>query len=127
MAEGWARHYHGANFHAHSAGIEAHGMNPNAVAVMDEAGVDITGQASKLASSLDGITFDLVITVCGHADESCPTVLNGFRRVHVGFDDPPRLAKQAANEAEALNHYRRVRDEIRQFVAEDLPGLIENA
>ncbi len=92
-------------------------MNPNAVRVMREAGVDITGQSSKLASSLADVPLDLVITVCGHADENCPAFLGKARVVHVGFDDPPKLAKNAATDEEALGHYRRVRDEIRQFVA----------
>lgn len=124
MAEGWARHLRGDKVEPYSAGIEAHGMNQNAVKVMAEAGVDITGQSSKLADSLADVDFDLVITVCGHADENCPAFLGKSRVVHVGFDDPPKLAKTAANEEEALGHYRRVRDEIREFVARDLQGLL---
>ncbi len=120
MAEGWARHLHEDKIDAYSAGIEAHGMNPNAIKVMSEAGVDITGQSSKLASSLADVPLDVVITVCGHADENCPAFLGKARVVHVGFDDPPKLAKTAATEEEALNHYRRVRDEIRSFVADRL-------
>jgi arsenate reductase len=99
-------------------------MNPNAVKVMAEAGVDITGQSSKLASALADVPLELVITVCGHADENCPAFLGKARVVHVGFDDPPKLAKTAANEKEALNHYRRVRDEIRTFVATKLPAML---
>ena len=91
-------------------------MNPSAMRVMREAGVDISNQSSKLASSLADVRFDLVVTVCGHADENCPAFLGRARVVHVGFDDPPKLAKTAASEDEALGHYRRVRDEIRQFV-----------
>ena len=125
MAEGWARHFHSDTIEAWSAGIEAHGMNPNAVKVMQEAGVDITGQSSKLASSLQDVPLDLVITVCGHADENCPAFLGKARVVHVGFDDPPKLAKAAANEDEALGHYRRVRDEIREFITTRLPKLLE--
>ncbi len=101
MAEGWARHFHGDVIEAYSSGIEAHGMNPNAMKVMKEAGVDISGQSSKLASSLKGVPLDLVITVCGHADENCPTFLTKSRLIHVGFDDPPKLAKDAANEEAA--------------------------
>ena len=121
MAEGWTRHLPGDKVEPWSAGIEAHGMNPNAVKVMVEAGVDITGQSSKLADPLADINFDLVVTVCGHADENCPAFLGKSRVVHVGFDDPPKLAKTAANEEEALSHYRRVRDEIRTFVENELP------
>jgi arsenate reductase len=125
MAEGWARHLLGDRIEPYSAGIEAHGMNPNAVKVMAEAGVDISGQSSKLADSLADVPLDLVITVCGHADEHCPAFLGKSRVVHVGFDDPPKLAKTAATEEEALSHYRRVRDEIREFVATRLPVLVE--
>ncbi|HBN76146.1 MAG TPA: arsenate reductase [Planctomycetaceae bacterium] len=124
MAEGWARYLHGDKIDAYSAGIEAHGMNPNAIKVMAEAGVDITGQSSKMASTLEDVPLDVVITVCGHADENCPGFLGKARVLHVGFDDPPKLAKTAANEVEALDHYRRVRDEIREFVANDLLNVI---
>lgn len=124
MAEGWARHLLGDKVEAYSAGIEAHGMNPNAMQVMKEAGVDISGQSSKLADSLNDVPLDLVITVCGHADENCPTFLTKAKVVHVGFDDPPKLAKDAASDEEALNHYRRVRDEIREFVKTKLPDLL---
>lgn len=124
MAEGWARHLLGDRIEPYSAGIEAHGLNPNAVKVMDEAGVDISGQSSKLADSLVDVPLDLVITVCGHADEHCPAFLGKARVVHVGFDDPPKLAKTAATEEEALSHYRRVRDEIRDFVENRLPELV---
>ena len=123
MAEGWARHLLGDRVEPYSAGIEAHGMNPNAVRVMQEAGVDITQQSSKLVGTLRDLPFDLVITVCGHADENCPTFLRKARVVHVGFDDPPKLAKSATNEEEALRHYRRVRDEIRHFVETRLDEL----
>lgn len=124
MAEGWARQLLGDQIEPYSAGIEAHGMNPNAVRVMGEAGVDITGQSSKLVSTLADVPLDLVITVCGHADENCPAFLGKSKVVHIGFDDPPRLAKTSANEEEALGHYRRVRDEIRDFVATGLPKLL---
>lgn len=124
MAEGWTRHLLGDRIEPYSAGIEAHGMNPNAVRVMAEAGVDISGQSSKLASTLADVPLNLVVTVCGHADENCPAFLGKSRVVHVGFDDPPKLAKVAATEEEALGHYRRVRDEIRRFVSEDLESVI---
>ena len=123
MAEGWARHFHGDTIEAFSAGIEAHGMNSNAMQVMKEAGVDISSQSSKLASSLAGVPLDLVITVCGHADENCPAFLTKAKLVHVGFDDPPKLAKEVAGEEEALDQYRRVRDEIRDFVRNQLPRI----
>ena len=125
MAEGWARHLLSDSVEPYSAGIEAHGMNPNAIKVMAEAGVDITGQSSKLASTLEDVPLDVVITVCGHADENCPAFLGKARVVHVGFDDPPKLAKEAKTEEEALQHYRRVRDEIRDFVEHRLSGLLD--
>ncbi len=123
MAEGWARHLKSDVFNAYSAGIEKHGLNPNAVRVMAEAGVDITAQKSQLLSELSDVPIDVVITVCGHAHETCPMFPGSARVVHRGFDDPPLLAKTAATEEEALDHYRRVRDEIRKFV-ESLPDAI---
>lgn len=124
MAEGWARALKPETIEAYSAGIEMHGMNPNAVAVMAEAGVDISSQHSKTADALRDVDFDVVITVCGHADETCPAWLRDKARVaHAGFDDPPRLARAAATREEALDHYRRVRDEIKRFV-QSLPEEI---
>jgi len=117
MAEGWARRLKGDVIEAYSAGLETHGLNPNAVKVMAEAGVDISGHKSKLLAALDGITFDYVVTVCGHAHETCPFFPAKAKVVHVGFDDPPQLAKAAKTEAEALDCYRRVRDEIREYVS----------
>lgn len=124
MAEGWARQVLGEKIEPYSAGIEAHGMNPNAVQVMREAGVDISKQSSKLVSTLADVPLDLVITVCGHADENCPVFSGKTRVVHVGFDDPPKLAKAAASEEEALGHYRRVRDEIRDFITHKLSDYL---
>jgi len=111
MAEGWARALHGDAIEVHSAGTHPHGLNPLAVRAMAEAGVDISGHASKRPEEIGG-GFDLVVTVCGSAHESCPA-FPGARTVHVGFDDPPRLAAGAASDEEAMPHYRRVRDEIR--------------
>jgi len=120
MAEGWARHLKGDQIEPYSAGIEAHGLNPDAVRVMAEAGVDISGQRSKLVSELSGVDLDYVVTVCDNAHESCPVFPGKAKVVHVGFDDPPRLAADALTEQERLSPYRRVRDEIRAFV-ESLP------
>jgi len=117
MAEGWARALKGDVIEAYSAGIEMHGLNPRAVKVMAEAGVDISHQRSKKVEELGAVDFDNVVTVCGHANETCPMWLKGKATVvHVGFDDPPALARGAKSEEEALSHYRRVRDEIRAFV-----------
>lgn len=124
MAEGWARHLKGDVIEAYSAGIATHGMNPNAVAVMNEAGVDITPQHSKHVDELADVEFDYVVTVCDNAAESCPLFQGEAQVVHRPFDDPPRLASEAANEDEALDHYRRVRDEIRQYV-ETLPDCLK--
>jgi arsenate reductase len=93
MAEGWARHLLPDRIEPCSAGIEAHGMNPNAVRITVENGVDISGQSSKLVSTLADVPFDLVITVCGHADQNCPAFLGKSRVVHVGFDDPRKLVR----------------------------------
>lgn len=116
MAEGWARTLKAEELNAYSAGIETHGLNPRAVRVMQEAGVDISTQHSKTVDELRDVPFDLVVTVCDDAHENCPLFPGPARILHAGFDDPPRLAKDAATEAEALAHYRRVRDEIRAFV-----------
>lgn len=120
MAEGWARALKGDVIEAYSAGIETHGLNPSAVKVMAEAGVDISIHQSKLLSQLDGIAFDSVVTVCGNAHERCPIFLGKTKVVHVGFDDPPRLARACTTEEAKLDCYRRVRDEIKTFV-ETLP------
>jgi len=120
MAEGWAKHLKVCAIEAYSAGIEKHGLNPNAVKVMAEAGVDISRQKSKHVDELKGIEFDYVVTVCDNAHESCPLFPGKTEVVHVGFDDPPRLAQKVKTEEEALDCYRRVRDEIRKFI-EKLP------
>ena len=123
MAEGWTRHLKSDTIEPFSAGIETHGLNRLAVRVMQEAGVDISGHVSKTVDRLPG-RVHVVVTVCGHAHETCPVFPGALRVVHVGFDDPPRLAKAAATEEEALAHYRRVRDEIRAFV-ETLPAGLD--
>ena len=123
MAEGWARHLKDDVIEAYSAGIETHGLNPHAVQVMAEAGVDISTHRSQHIDDFQDVALDYVVAVCDHAHESCPVFPGKTRVVHVGFDDPPRLAKQAANEEEAINCYRRVRDEIKAFV-ESLPGAL---
>ena len=126
MAEGWARHLKNTEIEPYSAGIETHGLNPNAVKVMAEAGVDISRHSSKHVDDLKDIPFDFVITVCGHANENCPVFPRKARVLHVGFDDPPELARNSASQEEALGHYSRVRDEIRHFV-ERLPGWLLRA
>ena len=123
MAEGWARALKDDVVEAYSAGIEKHGMNPHAVRVMAEAGVDISKQYSKIPADLGPVEFDYVVTVCGHADENCPVFPGKARVVHVGFEDPPKLTKEMPDGEAKLAVYRRVRDEIRRFV-ETLPGAL---
>ena len=116
MAEGWARYLKSDRIEAYSAGTIPQVLNPLAVKVMAEAGVDIAGHRSKNVIDLLHIQFDYVITVCDNARESCPLFPGKARIVHRGFDDPPYLAKSAKSEDEALVHYRRIRDEIRDYV-----------
>jgi len=123
MAEGWARHLKADSIEAHSAGTAPRTLDPRAVKVMAEAGVDISRQKPKRVNEFKEIEFDFVVTVCDHAHESCPVSPGKTKVVHVGFDDPPRLAANAKNGEEALKHYRRVRDEIRAFV-ETLPDAL---
>ncbi len=124
MAEGWLRYLKGDQFEVFSAGIETHGLNPNAVKVMAEAGVDISGHRSQLLSEFDEQPLDYVITVCGHANESCPVFTGDTQVIHVGFDDPPKLALAFDDAEQQLDCYRRVRDEIKGFVEsiEDVLG-----
>ena len=124
MAEGWARVLKGDSIEPYSAGVETHGLNPDAVRVMQEAGVDISKQRSKHVYELILIPFDYVVTVCDQANEACPLFPGKTRIVHVSFDDPPGLVKNARTEEERLRPYRRVRDEIRLFVT-TLPGSLQ--
>ncbi|MDH7599656.1 MAG: arsenate reductase ArsC [Sedimentisphaerales bacterium] len=124
MAEAWARHLRPDLIDAYSAGLEPKGLDPMAVKVMAEVGVDMSGQISKHLDQFKGQTFDYVIAVCDHAKEVCPVFAGARRLIHVGFEDPPTLAKDAHSEQEALGHYRRVRDQIRQFV-EGMPDSLE--
>ena len=123
MAEGWGKHLYPGRFDFYSAGIEKHGLNPLAIKVMAEAGVDISAQYSKLLSELEPVAFDYVITVCDHANEQCPFFPGKAIRLHQEFPDPPRLARTAASEEEALGHYRSVRDAIREYLV-TLPDIL---
>jgi arsenate reductase len=117
MAEGWARKLLGPTIEAYSAGTAPHPLNELAVLVMREAGVDISDHKSKSLESLKNIHFDLIITVCDSAAKSCPLPPVGTKAIHAPFDDPPKLALNAPSKEAALAHYRRVRDEIKDFVA----------
>ena len=120
MAEGWARHLKSKVIEPYSAGIIAQGLNPRAVTVMKETGVDISHHFSKDVGFVIDIHFDHVITVCSQAEQSCPLFPKKTEVTHISFDDPPTLAKFAKSEEEALSHFRRVRDQIRAFI-ETLP------
>lgn len=124
MAEGFARALDPKNIEAFSAGVEKHGMNPYAIQVMEECGVDMSYHYSKTLSDLNDIIFDLVITVCGNAHENCPIFHGNVKVVHHGFDDPPKLASNCKSDEDKLKHYRRVRDEIQGFI-QSLPELLK--
>jgi len=125
MAEGWARALREDVIEPYSAGVEPHGMNERAVRAMREAGVDLSSHRSKHVDELKHISFDYVVTVCDHAHETCPVWPGKTKVAHVGFDDPPMLAKTATSDEQAMRHYRRVRDEIRAFI-ETLPTSLES-
>ena len=122
MAEGWTHYYMSPYINVYSAGIETHGLNPMAVKVMAEAGVDISKYVSTTIHDLSEKEFDYVITVCDSARENCPWFPAKTKLIHHGFEDPPYLARNAKNEEEALVYYRRIRDEIREYV-EELPKV----
>ena len=125
MAEGWCRRLKGERIEPCSAGLEPRQLDPRAVQVMAEAGVDVSGHRAKHVAELMHVPFDYVVTVCARAHETCPTFPGRARIVHMPFDDPPALARTAATEDEALAPYRRVRDEIRDYVQtlpRSLPG-----
>ncbi len=119
MAEGFCRKYWGQLLRVSSAGIEKHGMNPWAIRVMAEAGIDLSGQYSKTLNELKEESFDFVVTVCDSAKTSCP-IYSGGKMYHFGFQDPPALAKGLTNEDDILEIYRKARDEI-EAVIKTLP------
>ncbi|GAB4150138.1 MAG: arsenate reductase ArsC [Planctomycetota bacterium] len=116
MAEGWARHLLWDVVEPYSAGVETHGLNPNAVKVMAEAGVDISSHRSKHVLELLESGIELVVTVCDSAAESCPMFPGEAKIIHRSFPDPPKMALEKGTEEEKLDCYRQVRDEIRDFV-----------
>lgn len=126
MAEGWCRALKSDLIEPFSAGIKTHGLNPYAVKVMAEIGVDISSHRSKLLAEFENTSFDYVVTVCGHANENCPWFPGTTKVVHVGFDDPPQLAATCESEEEKLDCYRCVRDEIKAFIT-TLPDALKNS
>lgn len=120
IAEGWAKWYGRPLFEIQSAGIESHGKNPRAIAVMKEAGVDISGQESTRVSDEMLDKADLVVTVCGHADEHCPVLPAGTNKEHWPLDDP---AKATGSEEEIMDVFRASRDDIEQRVKELLQRI----
>ena len=115
MAEGWGKALLGDKFNFYSAGTKKHGLNPRAVKVMNDVGVDISRHHSKTTADIADIKMGYVFTVCSDAHESCP-VFPGGKIIHIGFDDPPRLTKSMGDEIEILKIYARVRDEIKTMV-----------
>lgn len=113
MAEGWTRHLGGAKVDVQSAGIEAHGKNPRAIAVMTDAGIDISGQESTIVSSAMLEHADVVVTVCGHADEQCPVLPPGVKKIHWPLTDP---AKASGTEEQIMYAFRETRNEVERRV-----------
>lgn len=126
MAEGLTNTLLGDRFEAYSAGTEPQGLNSLAVRAMKERGIDISGRDSKHVRDLLHLDLDYVVTVCDHAAETCPVFPGRAVVMHHGFEDPPKLAEGASTEEEAMAHYRRVRDEIEEFVT-TLPKTLSNA
>ena len=124
MAEGWARQLGGERVAVESAGIEAHGKNPRAIAVMAEAGVDISAQESNMVDAAMLNRADVVVTVCGHADEQCPALPAGITKRHWPLTDP---AKATGSDEEISQQFRATRDEVRRRVAALLAELAAGA
>jgi arsenate reductase len=120
MAEGWARAMGGDRFVVQSAGIEAHGKNPRAIAVMAEAGIDISGQDSTIVSERMIGEADVVVTVCGHADELCPALPPAVKKIHWPLSDP---AKATGTEDAIMAEFRATRDEVRNRVRDLIDTL----
>ena len=115
MAEGFAKSFFSDKYNFYSAGVVKHGLNPRAVLVMKESGIDISSAKSNTTDEFATIKMDVVFTVCSDANENCP-YHSGEKIINVGFDDPPRLTKDLEDEEEILAVYRRVRDEIKLFI-----------
>jgi len=112
IAEGYLRHFGGDKLEVYSAGVETHGLNPRAVSVMQEDGIDISDHTSNNVSEYLAINFDYVITVCDHANEVCPVFPSTAKKIHHNFPDP---AKASGSEKEVMDQFRSVRDQIKSF------------
>ena len=126
MAEVLCLHFCYKEIDWYSAGIECHGLDPLAVEAMAELDIDISQNRSDRLDEFAQQFFDVVVTVCGHADEHCPAFIGDTKRIHRGFDDPPKLAVDAASHEEAMVHYRRVRDEIKDYIMTLPEGLAQS-
>ncbi|MBW1975313.1 MAG: arsenate reductase ArsC [Deltaproteobacteria bacterium] len=124
IAEAFAKHYHGEWLEAYSAGTSPQGVDPKAVKSMKEVGIDISNNTSKSLEIFDDMEFDFVITLCDGVALRCPMFPAKTLYTHVPFDDPPILAIDAITEDEAMKHYRRIRDEIAEFV-KTLPQFLK--
>ena len=120
IAEGWAKRLGGDRFEVQSAGIEAHGKNPRAISIMQEASIDISGQESTIVSEEMLSAADVLITVCGHADEQCPVLPPDVKKVHWPLTDP---AKATGTETDVMNEFRATRDDIEDRVRNLLNSL----
>jgi arsenate reductase (thioredoxin) len=123
MAHGFAQAAFGTQMHIYSAGVETHGLNPRAVQVMQEVGIDITQHESTLVSTLSHLDFYRVLTVCDHARAQCPNLPGSVLTLHQSFEDPPALTRNLTDEEEILQVYRRVRDEIKIWVHRTLRSI----
>ena len=120
IAEGWAKRLGGDRFEVQSAGIEAHGKNPRAISIMQEVGIDVSGQESTIVSEEMLSAADVLITVCGHADEQCPALPPDVKKVHWPLTDP---AKATGTETDVMNEFRATRDDIEDRVRNLLNSL----
>lgn len=127
IAEGYLRHFSGNRADVFSAGIETHGLNPRAIAIMKEDGIDISNHTSNNIDEYREINFDFLITVCDHAKENCPYYTTDATRFHQNFPDP---AKASGTEEEIMDQFRTVRDKIkdycRSFVTENIQKILSN-
>lgn len=124
MAEAIARNLY-PQHQFYSAGIETHGVNPYAVKVCEELGLDMSLHSSKHIDTLKGIKLDVVLTVCDHANESCPVFIGNAQKLHHSFQDPPKLTKDLTDEEAKLIIYRQARDEIKSYLLNEFPKQVK--